>query len=81
MRRKQFFAPTYTNSLGPTFGTLGFDYYYKMAFGGLLKDGTTQPIKEVEPMIPNGNWYEIEQILANEALGNSNAKGKKENCL
>jgi hypothetical protein len=65
---------------GPTSGTLGLDYYYKMAFGGLLQNGTANPISDVVPMIPNGDWNTILQILENEATGNNMARGIKENC-
>lgn len=64
---------------GPTGGSLGFDYYYKMAFGGLIKKSDpTQLIEEAKQFIPSGtNWSEISQILANEATGNYKAKGEK----
>ncbi|SDD21946.1 hypothetical protein SAMN04488104_101966 [Algoriphagus faecimaris] len=63
---------------GPTGGSLGFDYYYKMAFGGLLKDGTEDPLDEVKDFIPSGSsWSEISKILENEATGNYNANGEK----
>jgi len=63
---------------GPTGGSLGFDYYYKMAFGGLLKDGTEVPLDEVKNLIPSGSsWSEISKILENEATGNYNANGEK----
>jgi hypothetical protein len=67
-------------NFGPNGGSLDFDYYYKMAFGGLLKSGTSDPIKEVQPMIPNGNWQAILEILEAEATNNQSAKGVKEIC-
>lgn len=64
---------------GPTGGTLGFDYYYKMAFGGLVKDSDpTQLIDEAKQFIPTGSsWSEIERILTMEATGNYQANGEK----
>jgi hypothetical protein len=67
-------------NFGPTNGNLGFDYYYKMAFGGLIKNGTSDPISDVIPLIPNGDWASISKILENEATTNNLAKGIKENC-
>jgi len=67
-------------NFGPTSGNLDFDYYYKMAFGGLLDYGTTDPISDVIPLIPNGDWNAIEDILENEATANNLAEGIKENC-
>lgn len=52
-----------------------------MAFGGLILEGTSIPMPEVIPLIPdNSNWSEIESILSNEKLANSYAQGEKENC-
>ncbi|WP_338222773.1 hypothetical protein [Algoriphagus confluentis] len=64
---------------GPTGGTLGFDYYYKMAFGGLLNpDNPTQLIDEAKQFIPSGSsWAEIQKILNNEATGTNQANGTK----
>jgi hypothetical protein len=63
---------------GPTGGTLGFDYYYKMAFAGLIKDGTTELLDEAKQLIPAGSsWSEINEIIINEATGNYKAKGEK----
>ncbi|MDF2156675.1 hypothetical protein [Algoriphagus sp. CAU 1675] len=67
-------------NFGPTSGNLGFDYYYKMGFGGLLKNGTSDPISDIVPLIPNGDWDAIATTLENEATANSLAKGIKENC-
>ncbi|MGM0943687.1 MAG: hypothetical protein ACQEW9_00810 [Bacteroidota bacterium] len=64
---------------GPTGGNLGFDYYYKMAFGGLVNPSdNTQLIDEAKPFIPSGSsWAEIDQILKNEASGSNQANGTK----
>jgi hypothetical protein len=64
---------------GPTGGTLGFDYYYKLAFGGLVrKDNPTSLIEEAKQFIPSGNsWADIEKILLNEANGTNQANGTK----
>ncbi|WP_144607521.1 hypothetical protein [Algoriphagus algorifonticola] len=63
---------------GPTGGSLGFDYYYKMAFGGLVKNGTRELILEAKPYLPDGvSWDEIRKILENEATGNYQANGEK----
>lgn len=64
---------------GPTGGALGFDYYYKMAFGGLVKDSDpTQLIDEAKQFLPPGsNWSEIERILTLESTGNYQANGEK----
>lgn len=63
---------------GPGGGSLGLDYYYKLSLGGMLKDGTTEPLDEVKALIPNGSsWEEISQILVNEATGNNKANGEK----
>jgi len=66
-------------NFGPTGGTLGFDYYFKMAFGGLLNpDNPTQLIDEAKQYIPKGSsWSEIDRILKNEANGNNQANGTK----
>ncbi|KPQ17202.1 MAG: hypothetical protein HLUCCX10_06905, partial [Algoriphagus marincola HL-49] len=51
---------------------------YKRAFGGLLKDGTEDPLDEVKNLIPSGSsWSEISKILENEATGNYDANGEK----
>lgn len=75
----QFLYPTGTRIFGPTGGTLGFDYYFKMAFGGLLNpDNPTQLIDEAKQYIPKGSsWSEIDRILKNEANGNNQANGTK----
>lgn len=65
---------------GPTSGNLGMDYYYKMSFGGMLQNGTVNPIQEVVPMIPNGNWADIAAILEKEAKNLPGSRGIKENC-
>ncbi|TFV95930.1 hypothetical protein E4S40_06820 [Algoriphagus kandeliae] len=63
---------------GPTGGSLGFDYYYKMAFGGLVKKGTSELIMEAKPYLPDGvTWADIEKILLNEANGTNQANGEK----
>jgi hypothetical protein len=64
---------------GPTGGTLGFDYYYKLAFGGLVrKDNPTSLIEEAKQFIPSGSsWADIEKILLNEANGTNQANGTK----
>jgi hypothetical protein len=64
---------------GATGGSLGFDYYYKMAFGGLVKDSDpTQLIDEAKQFLPTGSsWSEIDRILQNEATGNYQANGEK----
>jgi len=64
---------------GSTGGSLGFDYYYKMAFGGLVNPSDpTQLIDEAKSYIPSGSsWEEINQILNNEKNGNFEAKGTK----
>ncbi|MFN3998943.1 hypothetical protein [Algoriphagus sp.] len=64
---------------GPTGGTLGFDYYYKIAFGGLVKNSDpTQLIDEAKQFLPPGtSWSEIDRILQNEANGNYQAYGEK----
>jgi hypothetical protein len=63
---------------GPTGGSLGFDYYYKMAFGGLVKNGTRELILEAKPYLPDRvSWDEIRKILENEATGNYQANGEK----
>lgn len=67
-------------NFGPTNGSLGLDYYYKMAFGGMLQNGTPNPIQDVVQYIPNGDWQAIAQILENEATGNNYAEGIKEDC-
>lgn len=41
---------------GATNGALDFTYYYKKAFGGMFDHNTNDPILEVVPMIPNGDW-------------------------
>jgi hypothetical protein len=33
---------------GPTGGSLPFDYYYKLSFAGLIKDGTTELLEEAQ---------------------------------
>lgn len=67
-------------NFGPTGGNLGLDYYYKMSFGGMVQNGTTNPIQEVVPMIPNGNWADIVSTLQKEGLNLPGSKGIKENC-
>jgi hypothetical protein len=64
---------------GYTGGNLGFDYYYKMAFGGLVrKDNPTLPIDEAKQFIPSGSgWTQIDRILQNEAKGTNQANGEK----
>jgi hypothetical protein len=63
---------------GPTGGSLPFDYYYKLSFGGLIKDGTTDLLEEAQQLIPAGSsWSEIEGVITNEATGNYQANGKK----
>ncbi|MFT7364188.1 MAG: hypothetical protein ACI9UV_002397, partial [Algoriphagus sp.] len=66
-------------NFGPSGGGLGFDYYYKMAFGGLVKDSDpTQLIDEAKQLLPAGSsWSEIDRILQNEATGNYQANGTK----
>ena len=64
---------------GVTGGSLPFDYYYKLAFGGLINP--TNPldlIDEAIPLIPSGSsWSDINEILNNEASGNNQANGEK----
>ncbi|MHA7129560.1 hypothetical protein [Algoriphagus namhaensis] len=62
---------------GPTGGTLGFDYYYKMSFGGLINPSNpTELINEAKPLIPSGtSWSQINQILNREANGSNKASG------
>ena len=64
---------------GPTRGTLGFDYYYKMAFGGLVEHNNPNNLmQEAKQYIPAGSsWSDINKILSNEAKGTNQAKGKK----
>jgi len=64
---------------GYTGGNLGFDYYYKMAFGGLVrKDNPTLPIDEAKQFISSGSgWTQIDRILQNEAKGTNQANGEK----
>ena len=64
---------------GPTGGALSFDYYYKMAFGGLVNpDDPTQLIDEAKQYIPSGSsMAEIPRILINEATGSNQANGTK----
>ncbi|WP_338221178.1 hypothetical protein [Algoriphagus sp. oki45] len=64
---------------GPSGGSLGFDYYYKMAFGGLVRDDDpTKLIEEAKQFIPKGSsWAEIQKILNNEATGTNQANGTK----
>ena len=63
---------------GPTGGTLGFDYYYKLSFAGLVKNGTSELLDEAEQLIPTGSsWSEINRIIENEATGNHESKGEK----
>ena len=63
---------------GPTGGALGFDYYYKLSFAGLVKDGTPELLEEAKQLIPAGSsWSEINKIIENEATGNYQANGEK----
>jgi hypothetical protein len=64
---------------GSTQGTLGFDYYYKMAFGGLVdQNNPNNLIQEAKQYIPAGSsWSDIKKILSDEAKGTNQAKGKK----
>ncbi len=64
---------------GPTAGSLPFDYYYKMAFGGLVKkENPTQLMDEAKPYLPSGtSWDDILNLLDKEKSGNYEAKGKK----
>lgn len=64
---------------GPTAGSLSFEYYYSMAFGGLVKyNDPTQLIDEAKQFLPAGSsWSEIDRILQNEATGNYQANGTK----
>ncbi|MDN3204126.1 hypothetical protein [Algoriphagus sediminis] len=65
-------------NFGPSGGSLPFDYYYKMSFGGLLNPNKTQLIDEAKPFIPAGSsWNEINQILNNEKNGSNKANGTK----
>ncbi|MHA7129555.1 hypothetical protein [Algoriphagus namhaensis] len=65
-------------NFGPTGGTLGFDYYYKLSFAGLIKDGTSELLDEAEELIPPGSsWSDIDKIIQNEATGNYESKGEK----
>jgi len=60
---------------GATNGSLDFQYYYTMAFAGMFEDGTNNPILEVVPMIPNGDWAAVLDILGNEQDGTASALG------
>lgn len=64
---------------GATGGNLPFDYYYKMAFGGLINPANpNELIYEAKPLIPSGSsWSEINQILNREANGTNQANGTK----
>ncbi|MDG1275844.1 MAG: hypothetical protein P8O16_01100 [Algoriphagus sp.] len=64
---------------GPTGGTLGFDYYYKSVFAGLVKkDNPTELIEEAEAFLPEStSWNEILIQINNEVSGNNKAKGEK----
>jgi hypothetical protein len=64
---------------GPTAGSLPFDYYYKMAFGGLVKkENPTELMDEAKPYLPSGtSWDEILNLLDNEKSGNYKANGEK----
>ena len=64
---------------GPTRGGLSFDYYYSMAFAGLVKrDNPSQPMDEVVEFIPEGTtWSEINQIIVREINGSNKANGTK----
>ncbi|MDE0562011.1 hypothetical protein OU792_18595, partial [Algoriphagus sp. NF] len=57
---------------GPTGGTLGFDYYYKMAFGGLVKkDKPTELMEEAKSYLPSGtSWNDVLDLLIKENSGN-----------
>jgi hypothetical protein len=49
-----------------------------MAFGGLIKRGTSELIMEAKPYLPDGVcWANIEKILLNEANGTNQANGTK----
>jgi len=69
----------FSKSPVPTQGTLGFDYYYKMAFGGLVEhNNPNNLIQEAKQYIPAGSsWSDINKILSNEAKGTNQAKGEK----
>ena len=60
---------------GATNGSLDFTYYYKMAFGGMFAHGTNDPIIEVVPLIPNGDWNAVLNALGNEQEGTLGALG------
>jgi len=66
-------------NFGASGGSLGFDYYYKMSFGGLINPtNPTELIDEAKPLIPAGSsWTQINQILNKEANGSNHAKGAK----
>jgi hypothetical protein len=66
-------------NFGPTAGSLNFEYYYSMAFGGLVKyNDPTQLIDEAKQFLPAGSsWSEIDRILQNEATGNNQSNGEK----
>ncbi|GHB45102.1 hypothetical protein [Mongoliitalea lutea] len=61
---------------GETRGNLNFDYYYAMAFAGLVDYDTKEPNQAFKDLAGN-RLVEFLEIIANEALGNSNAKGKR----
>lgn len=63
----------------PTGGNLSFDYYYKMAFGGLVKkDNPSELIDEAKAYIPEGSsWNDILDLLLKENSGNYDAQGEK----
>lgn len=59
---------------------LGWDYYYSMAFGGLLydKNGKLKEVDAFKALIPKRkDRKKILLIIENEQNGNKNAKGKK----
>lgn len=57
---------------------MGFDYYYKLAFAGLIKDGTSELLDEAKGLIPEGSsWADINKIIENEATGNYESNGEK----
>ena len=64
---------------GPSGGSLGFDYYYKMVFGGLVNPNNPRElIDEAKLIIPPGStWEEIRDIIEKEAKGNDQANGEK----
>ncbi|PRY88042.1 hypothetical protein CLW00_105163 [Mongoliibacter ruber] len=63
-------------NFGETKGALDFEYYYAMAFGGLLDYDTKKPNQAFQTLAGT-KVADYLKIIENESSGNSNAKGKK----